>query len=302
MKQAHGGPATPVTRLVELPGRGTTRIWECAGPPGAEALMLIHGVTFTAELNWAKVLAPLARHFRVVAMDLRGHGDGIAAGSRFRLEDCADDVAALAEVLGIGKFIAVGYSMGGMVAQLVYKRHAPRLSGLVLCATARNVLGSPAEQLAALALPATATALLWNPLLRPMSAEMFGMALIGPVDDPATARWTRNQLRRTTLATALSAIQAVCRFTSHAWIGHVDIPAAVVVTTRDRIVPAGRQLKLARAIPGASVHEVAADHAVCTTKPQLFAPVLLQACWSVQARGAGQAGAGPGAALTGTAP
>ncbi len=81
--------------------------------------MLIHGVTFTAELNWAKVFAPLARHFRVVAADLRGHGDGIRAGSRFRLEDCADDVTALVGVMGIGRFAAVGYSMGGMVAQLL---------------------------------------------------------------------------------------------------------------------------------------------------------------------------------------
>jgi 3-oxoadipate enol-lactonase len=43
-------------------------------------------------------------------------------------------------------------------------------------------------------------------------------------------------------------------------------------------------MKLARAIPGASVHELDADHAVCTTAPQLFAPVLLQACWSVETR------------------
>ena len=48
--------ATPRTRLVELPGRGMTRVWECAGPPGAETLMLIHGVACTAELNWGKVL------------------------------------------------------------------------------------------------------------------------------------------------------------------------------------------------------------------------------------------------------
>ena len=113
-----GEAAMPRTRLEELPGRGTTRVWEC-GPLGAQTLMLIHGVTFTAELKWAKVFAPLARHFRVVAADLRGHGDGIRAGSRFRLEDCADDVAALAGVMGIGRFAAVGYSMGGMVAQLL---------------------------------------------------------------------------------------------------------------------------------------------------------------------------------------
>jgi len=289
VRQVPGEAAAPLTRLVELPGRGITRIWECAGPPGAETLMLIHGVAFTAELNWAKVLPPLARHFRVVALDLRGHGDGISAGPRFRLEDCADDVAALAGALGVGKFMAVGYSMGGMVAQLLYRRHAPLLSGLVLCATARNVLGSPAERLAALTLPTTAAALWWNPLLRPMSAQIFGMALIGPIDDPATARWARDQLRRTTLATAISAIQAVCEFTSHTWIGQVDIPAAVVVTARDRIVPVSRQLKLAQAIPGASVHEMDADHAACVTGPQVCAQALLAACWSVQAGGAGQA-------------
>lgn len=294
MRQVPGEAASPVNRLVELPGRGITRVWEWAGPPGADTLMLIHGVTFTAELNWGRVFAPLARRFRVVAMDLRGHGDGIGVGSQFRLKDCADDIVALADALGIGRFVAVGYSMGGMVAQLLYQRHPARLSGLVLCATARNVLGSLAERLAALALPAAATAIQWNPLLRPMSAEFLGMALLGPVDDPATARWARTQLRRTTLADAFSAIQAACEFTSHTWIGQVDVPAAVVVTTLDRIVPASRQLRLARAIPGASVHEVAADHAVCLTAPHVFTPVLLQACWSVAP--------GPERALVSTAP
>ena len=128
--------------------------------------MLIHGVAGTAELNWGKVLVPLGRDFRVVAADLRGHGDGMRLRSRFRLEDCADDIAALAGVLDIGSFAAVGYSMGGLVAQLLYRRHAALVSGLVLCCTAGNARGSPAEQLAALAMPAVAAALRWNPLLQ----------------------------------------------------------------------------------------------------------------------------------------
>jgi pimeloyl-ACP methyl ester carboxylesterase len=222
----------PQTRLVELPGRGVTRVWECAGPPDAPVLMLIHGVTVTAEL-------------------------------------------------GIGSFVAVGYSMGGMIAQLVWRRHGPAVSGLVLCATARNVLGSPAEKLAALTLPSAAAAIWWNPLLQPVSAEILGLTLLGPVGDPATAAWARAQLRRTPLGTALSAVQAVSEFTSHSWISQVDVPAAVVITTQDRIVPVSRQRKLAAAIPGASVHELGADHAVCITAPQMFAQVLVQACWSV---------------------
>jgi len=297
VRQVPGKAGTSRTRLVELPGRGVTRVWECTGPRGAPTLMLIHGVTFTAELNWGTVFAPLSRHFRVIAIDLRGHGDGISTGGRFRLEDCADDIAALAQVLGIGRFVAVGYSMGGMVAQLLYRRHPSLLSGLVLCATARNVLGSPAERLAALALPTAAAAIRWNPFLQPMSAELLGMALMGPVEDPATARQARAQLRRTSLGTAISAIQSVCEFSSHSWIGQVDVPTAVVITARDQIVPASRQLRLARAIPGASVHEVDADHAMCVTRPQLFTQALLQACWSVTA---GRADSGqPG--LTGTA-
>ncbi len=282
VRQVLGESATPVTRLVELPGRGTTRIWECAGPRGAETLVLIHGVTFTAELNWGKVFAPLARHFRVVAADLRGHGDGIRAGSRFRLEDCADDVATLAGVLGLGRFTAVGYSMGGMVAQLLYRRHAALLSGLVLCSTVCDVRGSPPEQLAALAAPTVAAALQWNPVLHLVSAEVFGTLLLGGVDDPATARWARSQLSRTTLATAVSAIRAVCEFRSASWISQVDVPTAVVVTARDHIVPPSRQLELARAIPGASVHEVDAGHGACINAPPLFARALLEACWSVE--------------------
>jgi 3-oxoadipate enol-lactonase len=273
--------AMPLTRLVELPGRGTTRVWECAGPPGADTVMLIHGVACTAELNWGKVFAPLGRHFRVVAADLRGHGDGIRLRSRFRLEDCADDIAALAGVLDVGSFAAVGYSMGGMVAQLLSRRHAALVSGLVLCSTAANVRGSPAEQLAASALPAVAAALGWNPMLHLMGAEAFGTALLGRVADPETGRWVRAQLSRTTLATVVSAMDAVCEFSSDGWLSQVDVPAAVIITDRDQVVPPGRQLELARAIPGASVHHLDADHGACVNAPHLFAPALLEACWSV---------------------
>ena len=272
--------ATPLTRLVDLPGRGTTRVWECPGPRGAETVVLIHGVACTAELNWGKVFAPLARHFRVVAADLRGHGDGIGLRSRFRLEDCADDFAALAGVLGIGRFTAVGYSMGGMVAQLLYRRHPALLSGLVLCSTAGNVGGSRAEQLAALTVPAMAAALRWNPMLQLMGAEFFGMALLGPIEDPATGRWVRAQLHRTTLATVVSAMQAVSEFSSNSWISQVDVPTAVVITDQDLVVPVTRQLELARAIPGASVYHVQADHGACVNAPHLFTPALLEACWS----------------------
>ena len=80
----------------------------------------------------------------------------------------------------------------------------------------------------------------------------------------------------------VSAIRAVCGFSSASWISQVDVPTAVVVTTRDQIVPPGRQRELAGAIPGATVHEVDAGHGACITAPHSFAPALLQACWPAE--------------------
>jgi pimeloyl-ACP methyl ester carboxylesterase len=76
-------------------------------------------------------------------------------------------------------------------------------------------------------------------------------------------------------------MQAVSEFTSNSWISQVDVPTAVVITDRDQVVPASRQLELARAIPGASVYHVEADHGACVSAPHLFTPALLEACWSV---------------------
>ena len=107
-------PSRAWVSSVDLPGRGTTAVWQCAGPPHAETLVLLHGVAMTAELCWFRVLEQLGRQFRIVAPDLRGHGDGIPlGGSRFRLEDSVDDIAALADVLDIKSCAVVGYSIGG---------------------------------------------------------------------------------------------------------------------------------------------------------------------------------------------
>ena len=70
-----------------------------------------------------------------MALDQRGHGRGIRSLRPFRLQDCADDVIALADVLDVDRVIPVGYSMGGPVALLAARRHPDRVPGIVLCAT-----------------------------------------------------------------------------------------------------------------------------------------------------------------------
>ncbi|ADJ44303.1 predicted hydrolase/acyltransferase [Amycolatopsis mediterranei U32] len=124
----------PEPVLVELPGRGHTVVTD-VGPRDAPAILLLHSVACTGLLTWYPALARLARQHRVVVFDQRWHGRGIRS-REFRLADCADDVTAVADALGVGRFALAGYSMGGLVAQLVARAEPERVTGLVLCSTA----------------------------------------------------------------------------------------------------------------------------------------------------------------------
>ena len=62
------------------------------------------------------------------------------------------------------------------------------------------------------------------------------------------------------------------------------MPTAVVVTTGDHVIPPSRQVALARAIPGATMHEVDAGHASCVMQAERFVPVMVQAASTVAAR------------------
>src|SRR6185437_15988526 len=106
-----------MARIVDIAQAGESRprrltLWDTAGPVGAPTLVLLHGVTLDADTNWSGCVPALARHFRVLALDLRGHGSGLPARVPYRLDDCADDVAAAVRVLRVGPVIPVGYSMG----------------------------------------------------------------------------------------------------------------------------------------------------------------------------------------------
>jgi 3-oxoadipate enol-lactonase len=276
-------PDLPGGRYVDLPDRGTTFVREVKGPPGAPTVMLLHGWTANSALNWHAVYGPLSEHYRVLGIDHRGHGHGIRSSEPFRLEDCADDVAALAAVLGIDSLIAVGYSMGGPIAQLLWHRHPDLVDGLVLCATARNFVGDGAGDRAfrGVVTGLTVAARATSPKLHRRVADRV---LVGRYDDSDLGRWARTEARRNDLRGLVEAGRAIGKFTSREWIGDVDVPTAMVLTEQDLVVPPMRQNKLARAIPGTKVFPVAGGHDVCATNPELFVPALLRACDDVVTR------------------
>jgi len=245
-------------------------------------VLLLHGWTATAGLNWHTSFPKLASHFRVIALDHRGHGRGIRSRRPFHLEDCADDAAALVRALGADPVIAVGYSMGGPIAQLFWQRHRPLTAGLVLCATSRNFRVTPGEQAVFSVLGGLALAARVAPMAQPteirrrMLERRFG-------DDPG-GRWAVQEALRNDQRMLAEAGRALGQFSSSSWIGDVDVPTTVVVTSRDRVVPPRRQRRLAEHIPMATAVEVDADHIACSQEADVFVPALSRACRRVAER------------------
>jgi pimeloyl-ACP methyl ester carboxylesterase len=247
---------------------------------GAPTLLLLHGVTLTAALNWGGIVQTLGRNYRILLLDQRGHGEGLSAGT-FRLDDCADDAAAVVEQLGVERLVVVGYSMGGLTAQLMWRRHPGLVMGLVLCSTARNMSGGPWERSASLLMPGLVAAATWMPGASAMRADLVGSALLDTDCNPTDRRWALSEMRRTSLVDALAAMQAVGEFTSHAWVGSIDVPTAVVITRHDRVVPPRRQWKLAHALPDATVVELDGGHDVFLHAPARFGAAVESACAAV---------------------
>ena len=273
----------PEGRIVELPGRGKTFVVDVPGPtPDAPTVVLLHALACTAYLNWYPTFAPLARHYRVLTFDQRWHGRGIRS-ARFRFEDCADDVVAVLDALGVEQAIVAGYSMGGAIAQLVWQRHPERVVGLVLCSTARNFRGKTGERFFFRMLTSAMLPLSRYALTR---VERFAQTLpeMPSVDVSDTSAWGRTEFRSTSAWSMPEVLGELGRFNSAAWIGDVDVPTAVLITEKDRAIPTRRQERLAASIEGAQVFTAPGGHASLVLDAPRWVPLFLDAVHSVSDR------------------
>jgi pimeloyl-ACP methyl ester carboxylesterase len=132
-----------VERDVEL-GEIKLRIAEAGGGTGERRLMLVHGFTGAKEdlTPWLDQIADAG--WQVVAPDLRGHGASSkpAQESAYSFEIMADDCLRLADALSWDRFVLLGHSMGGMIAQFMALAAPDRITGLILMDTAHGPLAA----------------------------------------------------------------------------------------------------------------------------------------------------------------
>lgn len=212
-------------------------------------VVLAHGFPLEHSM-WDAQIAQLSRRWRVVAPDLRGFGGSQVTLGTATMEQMADDMAALVDVLGIDEpIVFCGLSMGGYIALEFWRKYASRLCGLVLCDTR-----------AAADTPEAATARLETALgvLRDGTAGLAD-AMLSKLFAPTTLQDQSSLAaieRQTILAAPPEGVAAALRGMAARRdfrddLAKIALPTMVIVGEHDAISTVDEMRSIAKAIPDA---------------------------------------------------
>lgn len=235
------------------------------GPP----LLLLHAFPFDRRF-WRSVSPALHGHRRVISLDVRGFGESSLGESGFTIDDLADDVAVLADAVGLDRFTLGGLSMGGYIALAFAARHGNRLDGLILADTkagsdtpdARNARDHAIFQVRAEGL---------SPYLEKLLPKLLGPATSDEIRQQARALATQN-------AEAVVATLAVLRDRPdrRSQLTSIACPTLIIVGEADAITPPAEAEAMAAAIPRSRLVRLpGAGHLPNIETPQLFTDALL---------------------------
>jgi len=223
------------------------------GPEDGPPLVLLHGWVYDSRAAWMRLAPLLADRYRVFAVDLRNHGRSDRIQETFTVEDLADDVAGVLDALGLGGVSVLGYSMGGMAAQALARRHPVRVERLVLAATAARPIPVPAW----LASPVFAVGRVLariDPITVPRVLHRYLLA-VGAFP-PEQAAWLWDALLDRDSDLYYEAAFAINRFDARDWVGDFDLPVLCLIPARDQLIAPRLQRDTARLIPGAVTVEI----------------------------------------------
>ncbi|MFF4423558.1 alpha/beta fold hydrolase [Streptomyces sp. NPDC001549] len=238
---------------------------------GGPGLLLAHGGGGSVEANFGPVLGELAASYSVVGVDYPGTGDTPQATGPLTLDELADQLVAAADAEGLERFAVLGYSVGGNVAVRVATRYPERVTALVLTATfarAGNRLKLVGD--------------VWSELAGRRENELLARLLVPlALSEAALESLSPEQVEAVVRDTAASVppgsgdhVALLEGADLRAEIARIDVPALVVVTTGDRLVPPALQRELADALPGARVAELPTGHLPFAERPAEWAALV----------------------------
>ena len=240
-------PWLPEGRTMVLPGRGEVFYRHHRhADPAAPTLLLLHGWTASADLQFFTAYETLAEHYSFIGIDHRGHGRGLRSPEHFDLADAADDAALLVRGLGLQQVVTVGYSMGGPISLLLAQRHPELVSGMVVQATALEWRATRRERWQWKTVHVLGTLLRSRVYPRWIRYGIRRMLGAGHPMQPYVP-WVASELHRNDAGAIVHAGQSLSRYDARPWAAQLGKPAAALVTTRDRLVKPRKQRALADA-------------------------------------------------------
>ncbi|MFD9354904.1 alpha/beta fold hydrolase [Streptomyces sp. NPDC060031] len=248
---------------------------------GGPGLLLAHGGGGSVETNFGTVLDALAAEYSVVGVDYPGAGGTPRAEKPLELDELADQLVAAADAEGLERFAVLGYSLGGNVAVRIAARYPERVTALVLTATfarAGNRLKLVAD--------------LWSGLAARGESELLARLLVPLAFSPAVLEGlTPQQAEQVVRETAGSIppgsgdhVDLLKGADLRAELARIDVPALVVATTEDQLVPLALQRELADALPGARLAELPTGHLPFAEHPAAWAALVTEFLAAAPAR------------------
>ena len=164
-----------------MTGDPGTATYDVAGPVDAPAIVFVHGTRLT-RAAWAAQMEAFSNTYRVVALDLPGHG--VLADRDFTVAGAADHVGRVVAEAAGGRAVIVGLSLGGYVAMELAARDPDRVRGLVLSGASQEPVGLLATPYQALA-----RAMEWfdGPALDTLNAWFFRTRFPPAIAEPIIA-------------------------------------------------------------------------------------------------------------------
>jgi len=119
---------------IEMTVNNHTVSYTDEGPDNAPVIILIHGFPLNKSM-WNKQVEVLIETYRVIAYDVRGHGNSTSGTDDFTIELFVTDLIKLMDALKIEKAMLCGLSMGGYIALSAVENFPKRFGALILCDT-----------------------------------------------------------------------------------------------------------------------------------------------------------------------
>lgn len=216
------------------------------GPRTAPAVVLLHSLATHSEL-WAFQVPAWSVHFRIISVDLPGHGRSAVPAENLSLAGMAREVVAVLDHLDIAKAALVGLSLGGMVAQALALEHAHRVAALVIAhagartdASVREIWERRIQQF-----EADGLAGLSHPTLDRWFPRAFSESA------PITMEWMTRLIESTDPSGYVGAIRAIQDLDHLDRLPSVAVPTLVIAGEADAAVPPTVASMVAQRIPNA---------------------------------------------------